>query len=154
MHMKELRTRKTNRLKEFEYDANRCYFITICTKEMFQLFGNIKDGKMYLSEVGEIVKNEIDILAQTYESVFVNNSIVMPNHVHLIIKISTLETAPKISQIINQWKRAISIKSEFSPWQKLYHDHIIRNRDSYQRISDYIDNNVINWSDDRFFPKK
>jgi len=152
--MKELRTRKTNRLKEFEYDANRCYFITICTKEMFQLFGNIKDGKMYLSEVGEIVKNEIDILAQTYESVFVNNSIVMPNHVHLIIKISTLETAPKISQIINQWKRAISIKSEFSPWQKLYHDHIIRNRDSYQRISDYIDNNVINWSDDRFFPKK
>ena len=38
-----------------------------------------------------------------------------------------------------------------SAWQRDYYEHIIRNEQSYQRISDYIINNPAKWSQDRFY---
>ena len=38
-------------------------------------------------------------------------------------------------------------------WQRNYHEHIIRNNNSYQQIADYIENNPANWQKDRFFNK-
>lgn len=35
-------------------------------------------------------------------------------------------------------------------WQRLFHDHIIRNDVEYQRIADYIIHNPANWSKDKF----
>jgi len=35
-------------------------------------------------------------------------------------------------------------------WQRNYWEHIIRNEQSYQRISEYIINNPKEWSDDKF----
>jgi hypothetical protein len=35
-------------------------------------------------------------------------------------------------------------------WQRNYWEHIIRNEQSYQRISEYIVNNPKEWSDDKF----
>ena len=36
-------------------------------------------------------------------------------------------------------------------WQRNYHEHIIRDEQSYQRISDYIINNPKNWKEDKFY---
>ena len=36
-------------------------------------------------------------------------------------------------------------------WQRNYHEHIIRNEQSYQRISDYIINNPTKWIEDKFY---
>ena len=36
-------------------------------------------------------------------------------------------------------------------WQRNYHEHIIRDEQSYQRISEYIINNPKNWKDDKFY---
>lgn len=36
-------------------------------------------------------------------------------------------------------------------WQRNYHEHIIRNEQSYQNISDYIINNPAKWNDDKNF---
>ncbi len=33
-------------------------------------------------------------------------------------------------------------------WQTRFHDRIIRNQDEFDRISDYIEKNVVNWHDD------
>ncbi len=35
-------------------------------------------------------------------------------------------------------------------WQRNYYKHIIRNEESYHRISNYIINNPVNWKDDKF----
>jgi len=35
-------------------------------------------------------------------------------------------------------------------WQRNYHDHIIRNEQSYNHISEYIVNNPKNWKADKF----
>jgi putative transposase len=36
-------------------------------------------------------------------------------------------------------------------WQRNYHEHIIRNEQSYQRISEYIIDNPAKWTDDKFY---
>ncbi len=56
--------------------------------------------------------------------------------------------------IINQYKRictinARKIHTNFA-WQSRFHDHIIRNDESLQRIRDYIINNELRWRDDKF----
>ena len=37
-------------------------------------------------------------------------------------------------------------------WQRNYYEHIIRNEQSYQKISEYIINNPAKWNDDTFNP--
>jgi len=36
-------------------------------------------------------------------------------------------------------------------WQRNYYEHIIRDEQSYHRISEYIINNPENWTDDKFY---
>jgi len=38
-----------------------------------------------------------------------------------------------------------------TPWQRNYHEHIIRNQQSYVTIAEYIINNPAKWKDDKFF---
>ena len=46
-----------------------------------------------------------------------------------------------------------SVFTEKTPtlWQRNYHDHIIRNYDSFKKITDYIINNPKNWDKDCFY---
>lgn len=39
-------------------------------------------------------------------------------------------------------------------WQRNYHEHIIRNEQSYQNISQYIIDNPLKWNEDKFNPDK
>ena len=148
------RVRKPIRLKEYiPYNVTN-YFVTVCVKEKFELFGEVKNNKMQLSELGKTVEEEIEILKKIRKNICINSYVVMPNHVHLIIAIITGEKAPSISQIIQQWKMAISKKVGFSPWQRSFHDHIIRDNDSHKEITEYINNNVNNWKNDCNYIKK
>lgn len=60
-----------------------------------------------------------------------------------------------LSTIIRSFKGAVKKDSKpFDPsfeWQTRFHDHIIRNQNSYWNIKKYIQRNVDNWKDDRFF---
>jgi len=60
-----------------------------------------------------------------------------------------------VSSIIGSYKSAVSkhahrLELDFE-WQARFHDHIIRNDASYQRISEYIQNNPLNWPNDKFY---
>lgn len=59
--------------------------------------------------------------------------------------------APTVSTIINQMKRYVTKQIGFSLWQKLFHDHIIRNEAEYQKIWEYIDTNHLKWQEDEYF---
>jgi REP element-mobilizing transposase RayT len=36
-------------------------------------------------------------------------------------------------------------------WQKDFYEHIIRNEESYLKITEYINNNVLKWEEDKFY---
>ena len=67
------------------------------------------------------------------------------------------EISPKsgsVSRIIGSYKSAVSkhahrLGYEFE-WQERFYDHIIRNKNDYIRISNYIENNLANWDNDKF----
>ena len=40
---------------------------------------------------------------------------------------------------------------DFKIWQRNYYEHIIRNEEAYERISDYIRNNPKRWNEDKFY---
>ena len=59
-----------------------------------------------------------------------------------------------ISSIIRSYKSAVTkycnrLELPFA-WQSRFHDHIIRNDESFQRISEYIKNNPTKWQEDIF----
>lgn len=35
-------------------------------------------------------------------------------------------------------------------WQPRYHEHVIRNEESYLKISEYIQNNPLRWLEDKY----
>ncbi|MCL1874936.1 MAG: hypothetical protein FWF87_01600 [Synergistaceae bacterium] len=157
----EYTKRKPNRYKDFDYSQDGAYFVTICAKDRKEIFASIEIGEvscsLRLTRVGEIIENEILLLSQVYDEVCVDCSVIMPNHVHMLIGIygdwrydvnGRLQAAPTVSRMIGQWKRAISIKVGYSVWQKSFHDHIIRNNYDYQQIAEYIEYNPERWTED------
>jgi len=40
----------------------------------------------------------------------------------------------------------------FEPWQEGFHEHIVRNQESFERIHGYILSNPVRWADDRENP--
>jgi len=119
-----------------------------------------------LSETGHTVKHEIETLSSIYPTVHVSAFVIMPNHVHMVIVIDSRDidgrpqvngrpqVAPTVSRIIKQWKGSITKRLGFSPWQKSFHDHVIRNQDDYLRIAQYIENNPAQWQMDSLHPSK
>jgi REP element-mobilizing transposase RayT len=87
--MKELPTRKPNRLKNYDYSQSGYYFITICTEERYELLWRPDVGariaRPSLSDIGEIVKHAIENIPHVYKSVIVDKYVIMPDHIHLIL---------------------------------------------------------------------
>ena len=60
-----------------------------------------------------------------------------------------------ISTIVRSYKSAVTkhahrLGFDFQ-WQSRFHDHIIRNEESFQKITNYIISNPANWQDDKFY---
>jgi REP element-mobilizing transposase RayT len=58
--------------------------------------------------------------------------------------------APTVSTVINQFKGYVTKQTGFSPWQRSFYDHVIRDRNDYIRVANYIENNPMNWSEDEY----
>jgi len=110
-----------------------------------------------ISDAGKIVEDKIRQISERYENVCLNCFVVMPNHVHMILTLKEnygrQVAAPTLSQIIQNLKRAVSMDIKFSPWQKSFHDHIIRDEKSFLEIAEYVRTNPENWESDMFYAR-
>ena len=145
--------RKRNRLSGYDYSTCNYYFLTICTKDRKCIFGD--PGA--LNEIGSIVRDHILKIGTYYDGITVDISTVMPNHIHMILRHAGKD-APDIPQIVALFKTGVTkhirqIYPDLQVWQRSFHDHIIRDQRSYEKIWLYIDSNPQNWSKDCFFPK-
>ncbi len=75
------------RWSSWDYSADGLYFITICTANREYLFGEIRNGEMYLSEIGMIVSEEWDKSFDMRRELFCDIFQIMPNHIHAILRI-------------------------------------------------------------------
>ena len=168
------RNRKPQRLKNRDYSKNGYYFVTFCSRFFVRWFGKIEDDEMVLNQYGRIVEKFILEIPKHYSGVYIDEFVIMPNHIHLIIIIyrknqsaccvgteqCSVPTQPGqknfglLSTIIKSYKGIVTkqIRKEFSDytfqWQRSFHDRVIRNHNELNRIRNYIKNNPANWKQD------
>jgi len=174
----KLLTRKNNRLKNHDYSLKGYYFITICSKDRQNIFGEHKNivgeglapsryrNKIKLSPLGEIIKKQWNDIPNQYDNIKLDKYVIMPNHIHGILIIdcednyrTAARAVPTISSIIGSYKSKCSVEYlkyikghnlyvSGKIWQRSFYDHIIRNERSLTAIREYITNNPINWATD------
>ena len=163
--MKDWPQRKRNRLKGYDYSAVGIYFVTICIRDRVSMLWDVgariarPQNPLYtLTAYGKAVDEAVQEIPERYPMVTVDQYVIMPNHIHLLLAIHHAEDncimrTPTVSTIMCQMKGAVTKKIGFSMWQKLFHDHIIRNEEEYLKIWRYIENNPMNWEEDCFYVK-
>ena len=161
--------RKELRLKNFDYSTPSAYFITVCTHDrkntLSYIVGAIHESpETKLTKCGEIVDVLINNIPEHFK-VFVERYVIMPNHIHLIIRISddaelrAIRESPLrgrsiVSKVIgyikmNSSKEIHNQYGETKVWQRGFYDHIIRNQYDYEEIANYIYLNPTRWQADK-----
>ena len=157
----EYAKRKSPRAYFHHYSAGD-YFVTICTRNRHHFFGEITDGEIQLTPLGQYASEMLAHLPQRFPYVDVSDYVVMPNHVHAIIGVHPDDLddgalpaeRTALSVVVGCFKQAVTSFArrhgyDFA-WQSRYHDRIIRNREEFDLISDYIRKNVGRWQQDCF----
>ena len=153
---KELPSRKRNRLKHYDYSSCGAYFITICTSDRRNYFWNGvgatigRPQDVDLSQYGKLVDEAINNIPSIYPALKLDHYVIMPDHIHLLLIIRADEygrpmVAPTISRVVQQLKGYITKRIGHSIWQKLFFDHVIRNRQDYEEHVKYICDNPVKW---------
>lgn len=120
------------------------------------IFGRITVGEglappeMKLSVIGNAVKEQLLSIHNRYKNVTIENYVIMPNHLHMIMRLENpcdySDSADKCStqldtlhDIICSFKslatrscRQIGFNNPV--WQRSYFEHIIRNEDDYKNV--------------------
>jgi len=165
------------RLKGWDYRNPGYYFVTIGTNNREHYFGQIMDGEMHLSAVGEIAAQCWREIPEHHADVELDEFVVMPNHVHgiVVIRKPVVETShatslrgnPKMSEIspkagslstiIRSYKSAVTRFTGLNgfngfAWQSRFYDHILRDENSFNNIRQYIFDNPVKWELDKENP--
>lgn len=153
------------RLKNYDYSQNGCYFITICTKDKKHILSHIKNTKVPIKSSAKVIiktpigfdfEKTLFFVADKYK-VTVDNYIVMPNHVHLLLTFDNDSSAytcigenPLLQKMIGEIKsyttklyRERGNDKSVILWQRSFYDHIIRNEADYQNTWNYIEYNAL-----------
>ena len=149
----------TARAQWHDYNGG-AYFITICTHQHRHYFGEILDGKMRLTQVGECAAKYLEMILVLHQDFIIEAAVVMPNHVHAIISTYLPHEIAKgldggnnhysgLSRIVQSYKSAVTkfarSKGIKFGWQPRFYDRIIRNRRELESIIRYIATNIENW---------
>ena len=177
--------RKSPRLSGYDYSRGGYYFVTVCTQNRECLFwrpGGAGLGPAPtppLNELGRLAAETWADLPNHIAGVELDKFVVMPNHVHGILRLTgvvpnrahPVVSAPSVgagprpahfpvplTEVVRQFKsfsaRRINAarNTPGAPlWQRSFYDHIIRNEADYLRIWDYIDTNPLRWAEDEYY---
>lgn len=112
--------RKSTRLPHWNYVENGWYFVTMCTSNRENFFGNISQGKMQLSNIGKIAQKfwqDIPIHPKK-KDVYLDRYVIMPNHLHGIIIIDSSTKESKSIEVNSDVSKEYDLSrtmSEISP---------------------------------------
>ncbi len=157
--------RKSTHMKYFDYGENHRYFITICSDNKRKIFSDISVGEglappvIHLSAIGKIIEEQLLALSPRYPEVEIENHVIMPNHIHMILRLENTGGAspsPTTHDIICTLKSLVTRSCrrtgfQGSIWHRSYYEHIIRNEDDYKNTWLYIDNNPAHWAQDKYY---
>ena len=160
--------RKHSRLKTYDYTNSGWSFITFCTNDRAHVLssivgrGALTPPRVELTNIGKIAAEVIERTSVVYPGISIDNYVIMPNHVHLLIRISPVDggvRAPRptengsvsITEVIKAMKSITTRKIGTKIWQTSFYDHVIRNDEDYQTRFRYIKENPAKWQQDKYY---
>ena len=176
--MDELKKRKTPRHQSFDYNNVGVYFLTLCTQNRRCVLSRIVGigvldcPQTQLTRYGKIADKFIQQLNDFYNHLSVEEYVIMPNHIHLLLWVKENKNASHngqsrtpvptnverannaCSQFVSTFKRFCNKAYGENIWQTRFNDHIIRNRDDYEEHVKYIYENPICWSYDELYAEE
>ena len=138
--------RKPARLNGFDYSTAFAYHVVLVTLNRQKLFGAVNNEQVVLNEEGLAVEEMIRQIPVCYPRVAVDTYAVMPDHVHMLIRIEAEpgDTArPDLRKIVSALKSLVSRRCGRPIWQRSFYDHIIRNDQDYRETAEYIQSNPV-----------
>ena len=124
--------------------------------------GALDIPKIRLTRYGKIVEKYI-LSTNNIEGVFVDKYVIMPNHIHLILCVNndgmSRASSPTrqnsvVSHTVSTLKRFVNKEIGENIFQRSFYDRIIRNRDEYMEICNYIYLNPQTWQQDELYNQK
>ena len=163
--------RKSARLKHCDYGTPGAYFITICIRDRHCILSEIVGEGLgppavQLMPYGQIANDQIASLAMRFPSTRVEKYVIMPNHIHFILRLCAADCvaggavstggaspAPTVIDVVRVFKSTTTRLCGTGPglFQRSFHDHVIRDEQDYRRIWEYIDTNPLHWAEDCFY---
>ena len=167
MKNQNLPNRKPTRLPNFDYSTNGLYSVTICTKEKQKILSKIVGGGVpdaphtVLFPCGKIVDKYINQMNEQYNNINIENYVIMPNHIHLLIFVDNPNgtsrtpspTNAVIPMFVSTLKRFCNKEIGHNIFQRSFFDHIIRDQADYENVYNYIDSNPSKWESDELYIK-
>jgi putative transposase len=142
---------KKLRLEGRDYSAPGWYFVTLGADFHKPLFGHMEEAKVILNDWGQLVVNAWRDLPNHCGDVRLGEFIVMPNHVHGLIRLGSENTLP-LGVIINGFKGQVTrnvnklVGRRCTVWQQNYHEVIVHGLDELKAKAAYIKENPVRWA--------
>ena len=99
-------------------------------------------------------------MADFYDDIKLDDFIVMPNHVHMMVRIidngkevsgTILHTMNKVGRFVGTFKRLTNREIGFDIWQSGSNDRIVRSDEEYIAYMEYIEANPRRWLTDQHY---
>ena len=141
---------KKLRLVDRDYSAPGWYFVTLGANFHKPLFGSMEESKVVLNEWGWLVVKAWHDLPNHYVDVQLGEFIVMPNHVHGLIRLGSANKLP-LGTIMNGFKGQVTRNvnklagRRCTVWQQNYHEVIVHGLDELKAKAAYIKENPVRW---------
>ncbi|MGH7702698.1 MAG: transposase [Gemmatimonadales bacterium] len=156
--------RRSIRLQAWDYAEIGAYFVTLNAHRRAHLFGKVARGRVVLSVYGAVARDEWLRTARLRPEIELDAFVVMPDHMHGIIRITTRRTSrcPRAGNLHREPETLGSILAGYKAactsrinvlrgtpggvvWQRNYYEHIIRTSGALARIRRYIETNPARW---------
>jgi putative transposase len=147
------------RLQNYDYSRSGAYYVTVCTHNRVNLFGQVMEGTMRLNSAGEMLWAIWNCLEERFPGIDLDVFIVMPNHVHGVIVLDG-SSATTVGSMVGAYKSlavqeyAAGVRDAGWPrynkqlWQRNYYEHVIRDERELASVREYIVYNAAKWDTD------
>ena len=154
--------RRTIRLCNHDYSSGAAYFVTLCTYNRERLFGEVENGFVRLSQIGNVVQDLWTETPRVRPGVVLDAFVIMPDHFHGIVGLpqhpsrtntdGVRRAGRSLGTLIGGYKAACTSTvscmlgvSDCRLWQRNYYERIIRDERALDRMRRYIVENPARW---------